>query len=411
MMSSIQKKHSRRDFLITAGIAGAGSLLSVTTTDGASKPAPGNPDLPKVPTRPFGKTGQKVSALALGGYFNARENQALLKQAIKMGVTYWETAFSCPGNKEGYGDYFEKNPDDRKKVFLLAKTTSRDPDLMSRHLDEALQALHTPYIDFFMIHAVNSIERLDERVRIWAENAKRNRKVRFFGFSTHKNMEHCMLGASKLGWIDGIVTMYNYRLMYIDAMKKAVDACAQAGIALTAIKTQASVSDPAAATGKQTEYTSMLTDRFLKKGFTLEQARLMAVWKDPNICGICSLMPNMTVLMSNIAASSMVSQVSSGDLDLLEQHAIESASEYCAGCAHICEPAVSGRVPISDIMKLLMYSRSYGNHDLAKTFYNKLPESTRKRVADSDYTLAEQKCPQKMAIGRLMREASEQLAK
>lgn len=407
-MASIQKKYPRTDVPVTSGIAAAGSLPSSTTTVSASESIASKSDLPKVPTRPFGKTGQNVSALALGGYFNTRKNQPLLKQAIRMGVTYWETASSCPGGTEGYGDYFKKNPDDRNKVFLLAKTPSTQPDLMSRHLDESLLAMQTPYIDFFIVHAVDSMERLDRKVRAWAEKAKRDHKIRFFGFSTHKNMEQCMVGASKCGWIDGIVTPYNYRLMRIDAMKKAVGACSEAGIALTAIKTQAAASDPDATKRKQSEPASMLTARFLRKGFTLEQAKLMAVWRNPNITAVCSLMPNMTVLLSNVAASSLISLLSSNDLDMLEQHAIQSASEYCAGCAHICEPTVGGQVPISDIMKCLMYSRSYGSHGLARVLYNSLPESTRKRIADLDYKGAELKCPQKMAVEKLMREASEE---
>ena len=46
-----------------------------------------------------------------------------------------------------------------------------------------------------------------------------------------------------------------------------------------------------------------LVDRFLKKGFTDAQAKLKAVWEHPNIASICTEMPNMTLLMSNVAAA------------------------------------------------------------------------------------------------------------
>jgi hypothetical protein len=52
-------------------------------------------------------------------------------------------------------------------------------------------------------------------------------------------METSTLAAAKLGWIDGIMTSYKYRLMVKDEMKRAVDACAKAGIGLTAMKTPA----------------------------------------------------------------------------------------------------------------------------------------------------------------------------
>ncbi len=70
---------------------------------------------------------------------------------------------------------------------------------------------------------------MTDEVRAWAEKAKAEGKIRFFGFSAHKNMENSMLAAAKLGWIDGIMMSYNYRLMVKDKMKRAVDACVKAG--------------------------------------------------------------------------------------------------------------------------------------------------------------------------------------
>ena len=85
----------------------------------------------------------------------------------------------------------------------------------------------------------NVKKQLTKAVKAWAEKAKADGKIRFFGFSTHKNMEASLLEGAKLGWIDGIMTTYNYRLMNTDDMKRAVEACTKAGIGLTAMKTQA----------------------------------------------------------------------------------------------------------------------------------------------------------------------------
>ena len=46
-----------------------------------------------------------------------------------------------------------------------------------------------------------------------------------------------------------------------------------------------------------------LAGKFMKKGFTDAQAKLKAVWEQPNIASICTEMPNMTLLMSNVAAA------------------------------------------------------------------------------------------------------------
>ena len=45
-----------------------------------------------------------------------------------------------------------------------------------------------------------------------------------------------------------------------------------------------------------------MAGRFLKLGFTDKQAKLKAVWENPNIASICSQMPNLTILSANVAA-------------------------------------------------------------------------------------------------------------
>ena len=75
-------------------------------------------------------------------------------------------------------------------------------------------------------------------LKSWSQEMKKAGKVKLFGFSTHANMEDCLEGAAGCQWIDGIMFTYNYRLMHEPRMKAAVEACYQAGIGLTAMKTQ-----------------------------------------------------------------------------------------------------------------------------------------------------------------------------
>jgi predicted aldo/keto reductase-like oxidoreductase len=55
----------------------------------------------------------------------------------------------------------------------------------------------------------------------WAERKKAQGKIRQFGFSTHYNMAECLQGAPKLGYIDAIMTTYNYRLWMSPRCKRA----------------------------------------------------------------------------------------------------------------------------------------------------------------------------------------------
>jgi predicted aldo/keto reductase-like oxidoreductase len=396
------KKLGRREFLKTAcrgGIAAALSpLVPPSYAAGRSEQ--------KVPLRAFGKTGKNVSILSLGGMFDIPSSQLLLKQAIRWGVTYWDTANSYGGGRseKGIGKYFAKYPEDRKKIFLVTKSGAWTRQGMTRDLNQSLERMQTDYIDLFFVHGISGIREMDEDVRAWGEAAKSQGKIRLFGFSTHSNMEACLLDAARLGWIDGIMMTYNYRLMHTDRMKRAVDACAEAGIGLTAMKTQGGGQ---MRTGTETEL--MLGGRFLKKGFTDGQARLKAIWDNPRIASICSQMPSMNLLMTNTAAAMNRTRLSKNDLKLLEQYARETASDYCTGCSRICESAVGFAVPIGDIMRYLMYSRSYDDKERAVALFRGLSYHERRQLAALDFSPAEHRCPRNLPITRLMREAEEEL--
>jgi len=341
--------------------------------------------------------------------------QLLLRQAFKMGVTYWDTANSYSGGKSerAMGKYFAKYPEDRKKIFLVTKVDSSVPKQMTRYLEKSLERLKTSHVDLFFIHMVSDVkDEINHEVKAWAEKAKAKGKIRFFGFSTHQNMESCLIEGAKLGWIDGIMTSFNYRLMHTDAMKKAVDACVEAGIGLTAMKTQARFfASFYADVGKKNDTALRLTEQFMKKGFTPEQAKLKAVWENPHIASICSEMPNMTILQANVSAAIDKTELSLQDKRLLEQYATQTGFGYCKGCANVCESAITENVPISDIMRCLMYYDSYENHTRAIRLFNKIPNTTRAQLTGINYSKAEYLCPQKMPIARLMNRAVEKFTK
>ncbi len=393
---------SRRDFLKIAGLTGAGTI--VTPFNPSVQASEAEQTMPK---RPFGNSGINVPILSFGGSLNTSMSPLLLRQAVKWGVTYWDTAHSYMGgtSEKGIGKYFAKFPEDRKRIFLVTKSHAWTLGGMTKDLNNSLERMKTNAIDLFFVHSVSDISDINDDTRKWAEKQKSAGKINLFGFSTHSNMASCLLGASKLGWIDGIMMTYNYRLMHTDRMKRAVDACAKAGIGLTAMKTQGGGQ---VQTNTETEFE--IAGRFIQSGYTDAQAKLKAVWENPNIASICSEMPNMTILMANVAAAMNRTELSSRDINLLHQYAQETHSDYCAGCTEICESTINGQVPIGDVMRYLMYCRSYGNRYHAIALFKDIPQNIRAKIARLDYSLAEKRCPQKMAIGKLMQDALKELS-
>lgn len=413
-MSGKKENFSRRDFIKTAGAAGLGSVLVPvsSSTQALGSASTKVPEQMIVPTRPFGKTGVNVSILSLGGELGMSD-QLIFRQAFKTGVTYWDTAdsYGWGKNEKAIGKYFAKFPNDREKVFLVTKAGTSDPLKLTEKLDTSLQRMNTSYVDMFFIHYVSDVKNeLTDDVKAWAERAKAKGVIRFFGFSAHKNMENSMIAAAKLGWIDGIMMSYNYRLMVKNEMKRAVDACVKAGIGLTAMKTQAAFSaNFYASIGSETDDALKMTENFLNKGYTAEQANLMVVWENPNIASICSSMPNMTILQANVAAALKKKKLSVGDKKRLEQYAQQTAPGYCAGCADICEPALDLDIPISDILRYSMYNHSYGDRDTASTLFNALPTNIKANILKADYSKAEKYCPQKIQIGKVLKKTYEDL--
>ena len=454
-MAEKGKKLSRRQFVKTAGLAGVGAALIGCSKD-EEAPKTGSPEqgtegLPKsaaakaddMPLRTFGKTGEKVSILALGGIHDYRTSQILLHQALKMGVTYWDTAedYYHGASEEGMGQYFEKYPESRKKVFLVSKTYAHDPKGMTKALAGSMERLKTSYVDLYFLHGVTDPEKsLTPEVKKWAEKAKAEGRIRYFGFSAHMNVEGCLKAASKLGWIDGIMMTYNFRIMGRDRMKAAIDAAAKAGIGLTAMKTQALIPtgpmpknsmkprhllteeeeiemrkglaemNKRAIEATPDELTLEMTERFRNKGFSTAQAKLQLIWENPQIASICSAMYNMAVLTQNVDAAIGRVQLTQKDKALLAFYAARTSRLYCPGCTRHCQVGPDENIPIGDVMRCLMYARDYGDWDLGKTTYQALPSKMRKAIPRWDYAAAEKRCPNGLPIGRLMREAAVELA-
>ena len=284
-MNKKGKTISRRCFMKTAAAIGAGAVLDNTVARASVDQVKNSlPDDWMVPKRPFGRTGTRVPILGLGGMFDTGGNLLLLKQAVKWGVTYWDTAERYNfwwESEHGIGKYFTKYPEDRKKIFLVTKTGTSNPKDMDTSLNDSLDNLKTDYIDLYFLHDVNNVSnKISEETKRWAEKAKAKGKINFFGFSTHKNMAQNLLAGAKLGFIDGIMSTYNYRIMQNDDMKWGIEACVKAGIGLTAMKTQA-MTEWGHYVGDESAEALKLTEHFLNKGFTEQQARLKVVLENP----------------------------------------------------------------------------------------------------------------------------------
>ncbi len=119
----------------------------------------GAADAPKLPVRPFGKTGLTVSSLGFGSgsrfLMYEEEDKALeaLSRAIDRGVTYIDTAHSYGNGRseERVGRLMKAR---RGEVTLATKVPGRTADEARRQIELSLKRLQTDHLDVLHIHAL-----------------------------------------------------------------------------------------------------------------------------------------------------------------------------------------------------------------------------------------------------------------
>lgn len=155
----------------------------------------------EIPRRRFGRTDAIVSAIGLGGHtFAEAKSEAeairIVQEAVDSGMTFLDNAWEYHEGKseELMGKALEGGRRDR--AFLMTKccTHGRDKKVAMQQLEESLRRLRTDRLDLWQIHEVVYY---DDPARHFAADgaiealteAKRQGKVRFIGFTGHKDPE------------------------------------------------------------------------------------------------------------------------------------------------------------------------------------------------------------------------------
>lgn len=197
--SERQSYLSRRKFMQGAAMIGAVPLVprrALSQENGASqKDIEGS-----VPKKALGRTGVQVSALGLGGYHlgSAETDQAaneIVAKAMDHGITFFDNAWEYHDglSEERLGRALKGK---RQQAFVMTKvcTHGRDKKLAMRMLEESLRRLQIDHLDLWQIHEViyendpDLIFAPDGAAEALVD-AKQQGKVRFIGFTGHKDPE------------------------------------------------------------------------------------------------------------------------------------------------------------------------------------------------------------------------------
>ncbi|MFM7152310.1 MAG: aldo/keto reductase [Gemmataceae bacterium] len=180
----------RRNFLQSSLAAGAALSLTgdLEADDGDGK---------GLPTRPLGKTGERVSIICLGGWHiravkDDDESIKIMHTSLDNGLTFFDNAWDYHdgGSEEIMGKALAQGGY-RKKCFLMTKNCGRDAKVVRQHLEDSLRRLKTDVIDLMQFHEINYdndpewiVEKGGLGVLI---EAKKAGKIRYLGFTGHKD--------------------------------------------------------------------------------------------------------------------------------------------------------------------------------------------------------------------------------
>lgn len=185
----------RRAFLKSLAGLTTGVLLSSACAEGDEENSTNDRLGPLLPTRRFGRTGEAVTMLGVGGWhigdMTEAEAQKTIETALEGGVRFFDTAegYQTGGSESRLGKLLV--PKYRDDVFLMTKTRARDANEAWKHLEGSLSRLNTDRLDLWQVHAVRNPADVDERIEngvldVMIE-AKETGKTRYIGFTGHSS--------------------------------------------------------------------------------------------------------------------------------------------------------------------------------------------------------------------------------
>jgi aryl-alcohol dehydrogenase-like predicted oxidoreductase len=168
------------------------TLASVGIAFEAARSQPGG-----MTYRTLGKTGEKVSAIGLGGAHIGRAASpelatTVIRSAVDRGITFMDNCWDYADGEAERRMGAALRDGYRQKVFLMTKFDGRTRQMAARQIDESLQRLQTDHIDLLQYH--ENI-RMEDPDRFFAAGgplealleAKKAGKIRYIGFTGHKD--------------------------------------------------------------------------------------------------------------------------------------------------------------------------------------------------------------------------------
>ncbi len=351
------KQITRRGFIRT-GIAGAGAIAISPVAAAAPFTEQKN-----IIYRTLGKTGLKVPVVSFG--VMRSDNSSLCRAAHEKGMRLFDTANGyLGGNSETMlGNLFKEYPRDSFIISTKVKAGTDNngkpnaqttPEKFMELFNVSMSRLKMDYVDILYVHDVTNPELFDYKPIInTVKQLKKEGRIKYIGFSTHRNEALVIDAAADTDIWDVILTQYNYRLAYLPELQKAIKKAANAGIGIVAMKTMAG---------------GGFLDREKTKPINTSAA-LKWVLSNPDITTTIPGMTNFDELELNSKVLEDISLDEKEKNDLVAS--LNEPGLLCSGCRKCLEDCPK-KIQIPDLMRAYMYAYGYSNPAMAKHLLGEL---------------------------------------
>jgi predicted aldo/keto reductase-like oxidoreductase len=366
----------------------------------------------------MGKSDVKVSALGFGCMrfptmptedkslspfeipVNEEEAEKMLLYALEHGINYFDTAYPYHGGKseEILGRTMKPH---RDKIIIATKLPAmmvkEAPDV-ERFIDEQLKRLDSDYVDFYLLHGLNShswslmkeFKALDFMERLVSDG-----RIRHIGFSFHDEVKLFKEIIDSYDWAMCQI-QYNYFDENRQAGKEGLQYAAGKGIGVVIMEPLrgGNLTDNIPPS-VQAIWDSAETKR------TAAEWALRWVLNHAEVSTVLSGMSSMPQLVENLK---IVEDAEPDSLDQNELSLIQKAKEEyeallkvgCTGCAY-CMPCPNG-IDIPTNFNTYNNYFLFDQQQMSKMMYNMMLPEEQRASSCVECGECEEKCPQQIEI-------------
>ncbi|UCG26890.1 MAG: aldo/keto reductase [Bacteroidales bacterium] len=390
-----KNKVNRRGFLKSSVIGATGIVVGQTALAGQSVTnLKSGKEEAKIVYRTLGKTGLKLPIVSMG--VMRADNPNLVRAALDKGIRHLDSAhgYQQGRNEEMLGKLLVDYPRESYTISTKIQPTgqNRRTGLISDEFTRegfmdmfniSMERLGLEYVDILHHHGVSSREGLmyEPLVDIM-KKIKKSGRARFLGLSTHSNEAEVLVAAAESGFIDVVLTAYNFT-KNVDEMNAAIKKAADAGLGIIAMKTMA----------------GGFFDRERQHPVNT-QAALKWALQNPNVH---TSIPGFTTF-DHLEDSFSIME--NPEMTEEEKNHIEegknTASLYCIGC-QVCLNQCRNNLPVPDLMRAYMYTYGYRNLEKA---YDLLTDLDLSNNPCKDCTACTITCTKKFDVAAKIKDVS-----